>query len=346
MRLVVFGLTISSSWGNGHATLWRGLCRALASMGHEVVFFERDVPYYSAHRDEVAPPGCDLRLYGQWPDAAESGRAEVARADAAIVTSYCPDALSAIDSVLTACRGVRVFYDLDTPVTLDGLQTEAPVDYVPPGGLGDFDRVLSFVGGPALDALRVRLGARRVAALYGSVDPAVHRPIPPEGRFRADLSYLGTYASDRREAIEELFVAPARRAPERRFVLGGAKYPDDFPWQSNLYLVPHVPPCDHPAFYSSASLSLNVTRGVMARWGGVRPADSSRRRPAALLRSATLGRAWTNSLLPERRSSWPGTLGTCSRRCRVRARTCAAWRGRRASGCLTSTRRRHGRARS
>ena len=57
MKLVIFGLSISSSWGNGHATLWRGLCRALIGRGHDVYFFERDVPYYAANRDLLEMPG-------------------------------------------------------------------------------------------------------------------------------------------------------------------------------------------------------------------------------------------------------------------------------------------------
>ena len=68
MKLVVFGLTISSSWGNGHATLWRGLCRALARRGHSVAFFERDVPYYAAARDLFEVPGGELVLYQDWDD--------------------------------------------------------------------------------------------------------------------------------------------------------------------------------------------------------------------------------------------------------------------------------------
>ena len=70
MKLVVFGLTVSSSWGNGHATLWRGLCKALARLGHQVVFFERDVPYYAGARDLCDLPGGKLVLYPDWDERA------------------------------------------------------------------------------------------------------------------------------------------------------------------------------------------------------------------------------------------------------------------------------------
>jgi len=267
MKLVIFGLTISSSWGNGHATLWRGLCRALARKGHRVVFFERDVPYYALHRDLTELPGTGLRLYPSWEEALPGALREVEDADAAMVTSYCPDGVAASDLVLSSAVPVRVFYDLDTPITLERLAAGQEVPYLPPEGLGGFDLVLSYTGGQALDELRDRLGARRVAPLYGSVDPDLHCPAPPVPAFAADLSYLGTYAADRQEALTRLFLAPARQLPDRRFVIGGAQYPADFPWGSNIFFVRHLPPADHPAFYASSPLTLNVTRAAMAGMG-------------------------------------------------------------------------------
>lgn len=266
MKICVFGLTVSSSWGNGHATHWRGLCRALGRLGHEVAFFERDVAYYAAHRDLARPPGCDLYLYGEWDAVAEVARAEVATADAAIVTSYCPDALRATELVLRA-RTLRVFYDLDTPVTLERLASGADVPYLPAGGLGDFDLVLSYAGGPSLEGLRTALGARRVAPLYGAVDPDTHRPIAPSDADRADLSFLGTYAPDRQAALDRLFFEPARRSPERRFLLAGAQYPSFLEMPKNVIHTPHVAPPDHASFFARSRATLNVSRAAMARAG-------------------------------------------------------------------------------
>lgn len=267
MKLVIFGLTISSSWANGHATLWRGLCRALGGRNHQVTFFERDVPYYAAHRDTVDPAGCDLRLYGDWDEVRDAARAALAVADVGMVTSYCPDAQGACDLVLDS-KTVRVFYDLDTGVTLARVRAGDAVPYLPPRGLRDFDLVLSYTGGRALDDLRTRLGARHVAALYGSVDPDAHRPLPATGDLpRGHLSYLGTYAADRQHRLEELFIEPARRRPDRRFVIGGSQYPADFPWARNIYYVRHMPPPQHPAFYGASAMTLNVTREAMAGMG-------------------------------------------------------------------------------
>lgn len=268
MNIIIFGLTVSSSWGNGHAALWRGMIRGLLADGHRVTFFERDVPYYADTRDLVElPEGGNLVLYDDWHAVRPRIDQVLADADVGMVTSYCPDALAATRLVLDARLPVRCFYDLDTPVTLARLAAGEPVDYLGPEGLAGFDLVLSYTGGGALDALRDRLGARRVVPIYGSVDPDLHRPAPPRDAYTALLSYLGTYAADRQAALERLFVEPARRMPDERFVIAGAQYPDGFPWTANTFFVRHLPPPEHPAFYSSSRLTLNVTRGAMARMG-------------------------------------------------------------------------------
>lgn len=289
MKLVIFGLTLSSSWGNGHATLWRGLCRALARLGHRVVFFERDVPYYASQRDLMELPGTDLCLYASWEEVLPRVRREVADADVAMVTSYCPDGIAATDLVLDADGPRRVFYDLDTPVTLARLEAGEPVPYIGPRGLSGFDLVLSYTGGTALTELSERLGARRVAPLYGSVDPEVHRPSEPLRQYQADLSYLGTYAADRQPVLERLLLDPARRLPDRRFVIAGAQYPVDFPWEPNVWFVRHLPPSDHPGFFASSPLTLNVTRADMARMGWC---PSGRLFEAAACGTAVLSDTW------------------------------------------------------
>ena len=92
MKIVIFGLSVSSSWGNGHATLWRSLIKALLRRGHTVIFYEKDVSYYADTRDLwTLPEGGLLRLYGELEDVREEAVRELADADLAIVTSYCPD---------------------------------------------------------------------------------------------------------------------------------------------------------------------------------------------------------------------------------------------------------------
>jgi spore maturation protein CgeB len=267
VKIVIFGLTISSSWGNGHATLWRGLCKHLVRLGHDVVFFERDVPYYASARDLFELPGGHLELYGDWADVKQKAGFETRDADAAILTSYCPDAEN-VTALMFDTNVLRVFYDLDTPVTLARLAAGETVPYIVTGGRGDFDLVLSFTGGDRVFAeFRRLLGVRHIEALYGHVDPDVHRPVADLPHYRADLSYLGTYSQDRQRALDTLFVAPARLRPDLRFLIGGAQYPADFPWSPNIFFVQHLPPSEHAAFFASSRLTLNVTREAMAAMG-------------------------------------------------------------------------------
>ncbi len=267
MKLVIFGLSVSSSWGNGHATIWRGLFRALERRGHTIHFFERDVPYYASHRDLTEIPGGRLHLYEDWGRTVRTAHELLADADVGMVTSYCPDGVDASDLVLSSCARLKVFYDLDAPVTLSRLERGEPVSYIGPRGLRDFDLVLSYTGGMALRELRDRLGARKVAPLYGSVDPEIHRPAPVSDAYRADLSYLGTYSHDRQEGVTSFLIEPSRRLPNRKFLIGGSLYPETFPWNDNIFFIRHVPPSEHPAFYSSSTFTLNVTRKPMADMG-------------------------------------------------------------------------------
>lgn len=268
MHIVIFGLTISSSWGNGHATLWRSLVGAMLRRGHTVSFYERSVPYYTEARDlDELPPGGQLLLYNDLADVRAKAERDLDGADLAMSTSYCPDGPAAAELIRNSRAAIKAFYDLDTPVTLQGLERGDPVEYLPSGGLGDFDVVLSYTGGRALEELRSRLGARLVVPLYGSVDPGRHFPVEPRAEWRSTLSYLGTYAADRQAKLQELFLEPAERLPRERFLLGGAQYPADFPWRENLGFAWHVPPAEHPAFFASSRATLNITRGAMASYG-------------------------------------------------------------------------------
>jgi len=268
MHIVIFGLTISSSWGNGHATLWRSLVSAMLRRGHTVSFYEKDVPYYAGARDLYAlADGGQLTLYSHLDDIRYQVRRDLNDADLAMCTSFCPDGPEACKLILDSSAEIKAFYDLDTPVTLDGLGTHGAVAYLPPGGLAAFDLVLSYTGGRALDELRSRLRARIALPLYGSVDPSSHHPAQPMEEFRATLSYLGTYAEDRQKKLAELLIQPAKLLPAQRFLIGGAQYPESFPWQENIAFVRHLPPELHPSFFSSCRATLNITRAVMACYG-------------------------------------------------------------------------------
>jgi spore maturation protein CgeB len=247
--------------------LWRGLLRSLLRRRHEVVFFERDVPYYAAHRDLDTVDGLRLVIYDEWASIERRAKDELDWADVAIVTSFCPHAISATELLVGSRVAIRVFYDLDTPVTLEKSKAGERVFYLGPRGLRDFDIVLSFTGGQALVDAREVLGARRVEPLYGCVDPGAHHPAAARDEYAGVLSYLGTYSLDRQASFDALFLEPARRLPLSRFVLGGAQYPDSASLPANVRHFEHVAPPDHGAFFASSSMTLNITRGVMAKYG-------------------------------------------------------------------------------
>jgi spore maturation protein CgeB len=270
MKIVIFGLTVSSSWGNGHATPYRAILRALDRLGHSVHFFEKDVPYYAARRDFHECHYCKLTLYRDWASVRAQALAAAGEADAVICASFCPEGARIIDDVLELDGPVHAFYDLDTPVTLARLREAAEeegLDYLRRDQISRFDTYLSFTGGPILNELVERWGARQAHALYGCVDPDVYAREPARAEFRCLLSYMGTYAPDRQQKLDALFLEPARRLWTKPFVLAGSLYPWQWQWPANVRRFEHVAPGDHAAFYSSSRATLNITRAEMAQAG-------------------------------------------------------------------------------
>lgn len=259
LQMVVMGLSITSSWGNGHATTYRALIKALHALGHRVLFLERDVPWYAQHRDERRPEGCRVELYRGLGELETSYRGAVESADVVIVGSYVPEGAEVLRWVLETARGAKIFYDIDTPVTLARLDSGEPT-YLTRDAVPELDAYLSFSGGAALTRLENEYGARVALPLYCSVDP--ERYAPGNGRKVRDLGYLGTYCADREAALERLLLEPSRRLADRQFVVAGACYPEQR-WPDNVDRIEHVPPGDHPAFYDSLRFTLNVTRAHM-----------------------------------------------------------------------------------
>lgn len=262
--IVVVGLTLSSSWGNGHATTFRALLRGLKVLGHRVLFLERDVPWYAAHRDLPEPDFCELQLYGDLDELRTKHADALQRADAVLVGSYVPEGVEVLALVLTLARGAVGFYDIDTPVTLAKLARQDE-EYVARWQVPLLDLYFSFTSGPTLRRIEGEFGAKRAVALYCSVEPERYRPTGDPLRW--DLGYLGTYSADRQPALERLLLAPARRLPDRRFVVAGPQYPNDIEWPENVDRIEHLPPSEHPAFYSQQRFTLNVTRADMIQAG-------------------------------------------------------------------------------
>lgn len=264
LDIVVLGLSITSSWGNGHATTWRALIRGLADQGHRITFLERDVPWYRDHRDAPSPPGCTLALYGTLDELEELHLHRIRTADAVIVGSYVPDGVEVGRLVTEEADGVTAFYDIDTPITLARLE-RGECDYLSPELARRYGLYLSFTGGPTLDRLERVHGVQRALPLYCAVDTERYRPtLATEA---SALGYLGTYAPDRQPKVDALLVEVARRCPDHTFAIGGPGYPDTERWPANLVHRPHVAPGDHPAFYGAQRFTLNVTRADMVAAG-------------------------------------------------------------------------------
>lgn len=266
MKITIFGLTLSSSWGNGHATPYRALLKALRRLGDKIDFFEKDVPYYARHRDFERVDYCRLHLYSDWESIRPNALQAAADSDVVICASFCPEGARVVDEVLCLPGPVKVFYDLDTPVTLSALE-HGQIEYLRRDQIREFDLYLSFTGGGTIDALTSLWGAKRALPLYGCVDPEVHSRVEVPAEFCCDFSYMGTYASDRQAKLDALFLEPARRLSGKVFVLAGSQYPWHWQWPPNVKRFEHVSPSDHSALYSSSRLTLNITRTEMARWG-------------------------------------------------------------------------------
>jgi spore maturation protein CgeB len=263
MRIVVLGLSLSSSWGNGHATTYRALLKELAARGHDILFLERDVPWYAEHRDFDAATYCELAFYRDLAGL-DAWRDRIGQADAVIVGSYVPEGVAVGAYVQEHFRGVTAFYDIDTPVTLAKLG-RGDFEYLSPDLIPGYDVYLSFTGGPTLRLIEERYGSPAARALYCSVDPEAYPPLDLPKRW--DLSYLGTYSPDRQPTLERLLIEPARALPERRFVVAGPQYPAEIDWPANVERIEHLPPHDHPEFYAASRWTLNVTRADMIAAG-------------------------------------------------------------------------------
>jgi spore maturation protein CgeB len=264
LRIVILGLSITSSWGNGHATTYRSLIRALCRRGHDVLFLERDTPWYRDHRDLPQPPFGKTHLYRSIAELREHWRSSLVDADLVILGSYVPDGIAVGELLQRTAAGLVAFYDIDTPVTLASLAANS-CDYLTAELISGFDLYLSFTGGPLLRRIERYYGAPAARPLYCSVDPDCHHPYVTEAEW--DLGYLGTYSPDRQPALDRLICGPARRWPQGRFAVAGSLYPPDLVWPSNLDRIEHVAPGRHAMFFARQRFTLNITRSAMVLCG-------------------------------------------------------------------------------
>lgn len=264
MKIVFIGLTVSSSWGNGHATTYRGLLKALAAKGHDVYFLEHNKPWYSRHRDFDSSDVFTLRLYDSVDELKKNFSELVESADMVVTGSYVPEGIRVCRWVLNTAKGVRAFYDIDTPVTLENLNHNKG-EYIDRDLIPQFDLYLSFSGGEVLDLLESIYDAERARALYCSVDPDIYFPMQLEKKWT--LGYLGTYSADRQPVLEKLLINTARDMISKEFAIAGPNYPEVIHWPANITRIDHLSPEMHCDFYNRQRFTLNVTRQAMVKLG-------------------------------------------------------------------------------
>jgi spore maturation protein CgeB len=264
LHIVILGLSITSAWGNGHATTYRALVRALARRGHDVLFLERDVPWYAANRDMPKPPFGRLALYQDLDELKQRYAEDVRGADLVIVGSYVPEGVAVGNWVMQCATGLTAFYDIDTPVTMAKLR-RGDYEYLEPRQIAGYHLYLSFAGGPILERIEQEYGSRAARPLYCSVDPVLYSREDQPTQW--DLGYMGTYSDDRQPGLEHLLLEVARRDTPSRFVVAGSGYPGHIAWPKNVARIDHLPPNRHRAFYNSQRYTLNITRADMVEAG-------------------------------------------------------------------------------
>ncbi len=264
LNCVFLGLSITSSWGNGHATTYRGLLKELSKRGYTSTFLERDVPWYASHREFDQLPYCEVKLYTSLEELKDRFTSLIRSADVVVVGSYVPDGIAVGEWVTATAKNLTAFYDIDTPVTLSNLK-HGRCEYLSRELCPRYDLYLSFTGGPTLDFIERKLGSPCARALYCSVDPSLYYPEPEPARW--DIAYLGTYAADRQPALENLLFEAAKAHPERRFIVAGPQYPESISWPSNVERLEHLPASEHRDFYNAQRFTLNLTRRDMIRSG-------------------------------------------------------------------------------
>ena len=264
LRIVFLGSSITSTWGHGHATVYRPLLDALARRGHQVVFLERNDPRRAEHRDQRFPPHGRTVLYRDLGDLTSKSSRDVRDADLVVIGSRVEDGVAVAEWVMRTARGLKAFYDLDTPHTL-ALLAAGVEDYVSRALVPRFDLYLSVTGGPVLRRIERGFGATRAVPLYPSIDLQRDRPLDVDPEW--DLGHLGAYVEDRQPALGVLLAEPARRWPSGRFVVAGSGYPAGLEWPRNVETRPHIAASERAAFYARQRYTLNVTRPATQELG-------------------------------------------------------------------------------
>ena len=267
MKIAFYGSSLLSSYWNGAATYYRGVLHELARRGWDVSFYEPDAFDRQKHRDIEPPEWAKVTVYSATEEDARRVIAQAAYAEVVVKAS----GVGVFDDLLLEGVGaaadpqaVQIFWDVDAAATLDEMR--AADDHPLRARLPELDLVLTYGGGPpVIDAYR-GFGAQRCEPIYNALDPTTHFPVAPDPRFEGDLSFLANRLPDREARVEQFFIDPAVRLPDRRFLIGGNGW-DDKPMPPNVAKIGHVGTAEHNAFNGSPLAVLNVARDSMAAIG-------------------------------------------------------------------------------
>ena len=267
MKIAFYGSSLLSSYWNGAATYYRGILRELAERGHEIVFYEPDAFDRQQHRDIDPPEWARVVVYPATSDALHAVMEEAAAADVVVKASGVGvfDA-ELLDGVMRRARpdALRIFWDVDAAATLDEMRADAdhPVRHALPG----LDLVLTYGGGDPVVLAYRDFGAAECIPIYNALDPQSHFPVDPDPRFACDLAFLGNRLPDRERRVEEFFLRPAARLPDRSFLIGGNGW-ETKAMPANVRHRGHVYTAEHNAFNCTPLAVLNVARDSMAEIG-------------------------------------------------------------------------------
>jgi spore maturation protein CgeB len=267
MKIAFYGSSLLSSYWNGAATYYRGLLSDLARRGYSITFYEPDAFDRQKHRDIEPPDWAEVKVYPATVEAMRGVVAEAAKADVVVKASgvgvFDNELLEGIVAV-SRPDATRIFWDVDAPATLAELR-ESP-DHPLRRTMSALDLVLTYGGGPPVIEAYEDFGACRCIPIYNACDPITHHPVPADERFKADLSFLGNRLPDRESRVEQFFLEPAARLPNRSFLIGGNGW-ETKGMPSNVRHIGHVYTRDHNAFNTSPLAVLNIARDSMASTG-------------------------------------------------------------------------------
>jgi len=267
LNIAFFGSSIVSAYWNGAATYYRGIVKALNTLGHTVTFYEPDIYDRQKNRDIADPDYCKVVVYQADETEINTLLQQAADADVIIKASGVgafDEFLEAEVTKLKRDNNLVIFWDVDAPATLDRIESNAndPFNTLIPL----YDYILTYGGGEPVIQAYMRNGAQKCIPIYNALDTDTHHPVPADERFTSTLAFLGNRLPDREARVEEFFLKPATQLTDIQFVLGGSGW-DDKPMPANVNFVGHVYTADHNTFNTTPLAVLNISRDSMAKYG-------------------------------------------------------------------------------